>query len=108
MTSIGWKKFNFFDEERRTDAPFPEGVTTACSGIDDDIWLGCSDGLLVCLDKDLAIKVTFPGFKGTVHHVHIAPSPQARLFCLLTLHHHRQNHNHHLIHNTTTTHQYAE
>jgi len=72
MASIGWKKFKFFDEERHTGAPFPEGVTTACAGINDDVWLACADGLVVCMDKELAIKSTFPAFKGKVHYLNVS------------------------------------
>lgn len=72
MASIGWKKFKFFDEERHTGAPFPEGVTTACAGINDDVWLACADGLVVCMDRDLSIKSTFPAFKGKVHHLNVS------------------------------------
>jgi hypothetical protein len=72
MTSIGWKKFKFFDEERHTGAPFPEGVTTACAGLNDDVWLACADGLVVCMDKELSIKSTFPAYKGTVHYLNVS------------------------------------
>jgi hypothetical protein len=72
MASIGWKKFKFFDEERHTEAPFPEGVTTACAGLNDDVWLACADGLVVCMDKELGIKSTFPAFKGKVHYLSVS------------------------------------
>lgn len=67
MGSIGWKRFKFFDEERFRDTPFPEGVTAACAGPDDDIWLACADGLMVCMDRELAIRTTFTAFRGKVH-----------------------------------------
>ena len=72
MGSIGWKRFKFFDEERFRETPFPEGVTAACAGPDDDIWLACADGLIVCMDRELAIKTTFSAFRGKVYFLNIS------------------------------------
>ena len=71
MASIGWKRFKFFDEERHREAPLPEGVTASCAGTDNDVWLACADGLVVCMDRDLAIKITFPAFRATVHFLDV-------------------------------------
>lgn len=67
--SLGWKRFRFFDETRLDDASLPENVTASASGGEGETWLGCADGLVVCLDRDLAVKTTFPAFQGRVHCV---------------------------------------
>lgn len=71
MASIGWRRFKFFDEVRYPEASLPDGVTASCSGQDEEVWLGCSDGLVVCLDRELSVKVTFPAFRSRVHCLHI-------------------------------------
>jgi len=66
MASIGWRRFRFFDDVQHTDASLPDSVTATCSGQEEEIWLGCEDGLIVCLDRNLDVKVTFPAFRGHV------------------------------------------
>ena len=71
MASIGWRRFKFFDEVRHAEASLPEGVTASCGGPEEEVWLGCRDGLAVCLDRDMAVKATFPAFRGHIHCVTI-------------------------------------
>lgn len=71
MANLGWKRFKFFDEARFEDSPLPDSVTASCPGGDGDVWLGCGDGLVVCLDRGLAVKATFPAYQGRVHTIQV-------------------------------------
>lgn len=72
MASIGWKKFKLFEDIRYPEASLPQGVVAACIGTDDDIWLACNDGLVVCLNHELAIKSTFQAYKGAIYALSVA------------------------------------
>lgn len=41
--SLGWKRFNFFEKEERTDHEVPANSTCVTSG-DDVLVFGCDDG----------------------------------------------------------------
>lgn len=68
--AVAWRKFRFFDEDRtRSGAAIPENVACTCAGADGTLWLGCTDGVILCLGRDLAVAASFPAHKATVLHL---------------------------------------
>lgn len=73
MGSLGWKRFKFFDEVWNQNGSLPQQVSASCWSTETgDIWLACVDGLIVCVDQDMAIKMSFKAFEqGHVHAISI-------------------------------------
>lgn len=68
MAYSGWKRFRFFQEEAHADAVLPSNVSCSCS-LGGSIWLGCSDGLAVCVAHDLSVRATFQAHAVRLDHV---------------------------------------
>ncbi|GAB4818399.1 hypothetical protein N2152v2_005445 [Parachlorella kessleri] len=68
----GWKRFRFFNDDSYPDVALPTNVTCSCT-LGSSVWLGCNDGLVVCLDSDLSIRATFKAHGLRVDHIGEAP-----------------------------------
>ena len=68
--AVAWRKFRFFDDDRsRSGTALPENVACTCAGADGTLWLGCTDGVILCLGRDLAVAASFPAHKAAVLHL---------------------------------------
>ena len=81
MLSLGWKKFSFFEQSARRNHEFPAAATRACQG-SDAIIVGCSDGSVALLDRNLQIQQAFQAHGKLVDFVVFLP---VRLATLLSL-----------------------
>ncbi len=74
----GWKRFRFFNDDSYPDVALPTNVTCSCT-LGSSVWLGCNDGLVVCLDSDLSIRATFKAHGLRVDHIGEAPVRGSRI-----------------------------
>lgn len=58
MLSLGWKKFSFFEQSLKREHEFPESASICCPG-PDLIVVGCADGSVALLDRELQMQQAF-------------------------------------------------
>eukprot|EP00884_Botryococcus_braunii_P005454 jgi/Botrbrau1/1490/Bobra.178_3s0045.1 len=66
--SLGWKQFNFFDKEERTEQDVPENSLCVTSG-NELLIFGCDDGRIVTLDRGFSSQSSFQAHAFSVQHV---------------------------------------
>ena len=70
--SLGWKKFSFFEQTSRRNHEFPAAASRCCQG-PDAIVVGCSDGSVALLDRNLQIQQAFQAHSKLVEFVVFLP-----------------------------------
>lgn len=68
MLSLGWKKFSFFEQSPRRDHEVPAAASRCCPG-PDAVIVGCTDGSVALLDRNLQIKQTYQAHSKRVDFV---------------------------------------
>lgn len=66
MAALGWKRFRFFNEFRRTDLSIPSDVICTCCALDGTTWLGCVDGMAIAVDQSLSLLSAFRSHEGPI------------------------------------------
>ncbi|KAL6781149.1 VPS11 [Auxenochlorella protothecoides x Auxenochlorella symbiontica] len=64
-----FKRYRFYDALIKNDTGLPDTVTCAVQDEALQLFLGCSDGTVICLHADLSLKATLPSHAGPVHAI---------------------------------------
>lgn len=64
-----FKRYRFYEALIKNDTGLPDTVTCAVQDEALQLFLGCSDGTVICLHADLSLKATLPSHAGPVHAI---------------------------------------